>query len=84
DESFSALDEMTAQRLRDEFAALVRENGKTAIFITHSVEEALQIGDRLVVLERPARIALDMKIAKDATREERDATRTRIREILAL
>lgn len=84
DESFSALDEMTAQNLRDEFAALVRENGKTAVFITHSIEEALQLGDRLIVLERPARIALDMKIAKDATREERDAIKAQIRGILSL
>jgi NitT/TauT family transport system ATP-binding protein len=45
DEPFSALDEMTANRLREEFARLVRENGKTAVFITRSINEALQIGD---------------------------------------
>lgn len=84
DESFSALDEMTAQRLRDEFAALVRENGKTAVFITHSIEEAMQLGDRLLVLERPARIALDLKIDQNASREEREALRARIRTILSL
>ena len=58
DEPFSALDEMTAHRLRQEFVSLVRENGKTAVFITHSINEALDIGDRVVVLHRPARIAL--------------------------
>lgn len=62
DEPFSALDEMTANRLRTEFLNLVKENGKTAIFITHSISEALQIGDRIVVLKRPARIAQDIRI----------------------
>ena len=83
DESFSALDEMTAQRLRDEFAALVHENGKTAVFITHSIGEALQIGDRLVVLQRPAKIAYDVLLAgtSDIRREE---MRGEIRAILAL
>ena len=83
DESFSSLDEMTAQRLRDDFRTLVRENGKTAVFITHSIEEALQIGDRLVVLQRPARIALDIKLA-DARDADRDAIKTRIRDVLVL
>jgi len=39
DEPFSALDEMTGQRLRDEFANLVREDKTTAVFITHSIDE---------------------------------------------
>jgi NitT/TauT family transport system ATP-binding protein len=84
DESFSALDEMTAQRLREDFAALVHENGKTAVFITHSIEEALQLGDRLVVLQRPAKIALDVKLGAAVTADEKDAIRARIREILSL
>jgi NitT/TauT family transport system ATP-binding protein len=41
DEPFSALDESTAARLRAEFVRLVKENGKTAVFITHSIGEAL-------------------------------------------
>ena len=53
DEPFSALDESTAGRLRAEFVRLVKENGKTAVFITHSISEALEIGDRIVVLKRP-------------------------------
>ncbi|HEY3893598.1 MAG TPA: ABC transporter ATP-binding protein, partial [Bradyrhizobium sp.] len=60
DEPFSALDESTAGRLRGEFVRLVKENGKTAVFITHSISEALQIGDRIVVLKRPAMIAYDV------------------------
>src|SRR5437763_14382637 len=52
DEPFSALDEMTARTLRAEFVRLVREHGKTAVFITHSINEALESGDRIVVLKR--------------------------------
>lgn len=83
DEPFSALDEMTGNRLREEFARLVRENGKTAVFITHSINEALQIGDRIVVLRRPAKIAYDTKLARDADRALKEDVRARIQAVLA-
>lgn len=83
DEPFSALDEMTAQRLRDEFARLVRENRKTAVFITHSINEALQIGDRIVVLQRPARIAYDVRPSRITDHAEQDIIRDRIRAVLS-
>ena len=83
DEPFSALDEMTANRLREEFVSLVRENGKTAVFITHSINEALQLGDRIVVLRRPARIAYDVRLARNDGREQQEAIRARIQAILA-
>lgn len=83
DEPFSALDEITANRLREEFAALVKENGKTAVFITHSINEAFQLGERIVVLLRPARIALDERLPKDTSLEEQDAIRSRIEAILS-
>jgi NitT/TauT family transport system ATP-binding protein len=82
DEPFSALDEMTGQKLREEFVSLVRENGKTAILITHSIGEALQIGDRIVVLRRPAKIALDMKLKQDLSLQEKDDIRKQIHIIL--
>ena len=83
DEPFSALDEMTAARLRAEFKKLVKENGKTAVFITHSTSEALEIGDRIVVLKRPAMIAYDVRFGSDANAEERQAIRDRIGEVLS-
>jgi NitT/TauT family transport system ATP-binding protein len=83
DEPFSALDEITGQKLRDEFSALVRENNKTAVFITHSINEALQLGSRIIVLRRPARIALDMQVPRNLSRDEHDAVRTQIQAILA-
>lgn len=84
DEPFSALDEMTAQRLRQEFMALVRENGKTAVFITHSINEALEVGNRIVVLHRPARIALDERVGIDTGSSTREDIRERIKQILAI
>lgn len=83
DEPFSALDEMTAARLRAEFKKLVKENGKTAVFITHSISEALEIGDRIVVLKRPAMIAYDVRFTSEANAEERQAIRDRIGEVLS-
>lgn len=83
DEPFSALDESTAGKLRGEFVRLVKENGKTAVFITHSISEALEIGDRIVVLKRPAMIAYDVSFDKDTSPEERMLIRERIGEVLA-
>jgi NitT/TauT family transport system permease protein len=83
DEPFSALDESTAGRLRAEFVRLVKENGKTAVFITHSISEALEIGDRIVVLRRPATIAYDVSFDADTSQQEREAIRSRIGEVLA-
>ena len=82
DEPFSALDEMTGRTLRAEFVKLVKENGKTAVFITHSINEALQVGDRIVVLRRPARVAYDVRIARDGMADEQKTIRKRIEEIL--
>jgi NitT/TauT family transport system ATP-binding protein len=59
DEAFGHLDEVTAEGLRSDCLALMREFGKTGILITHNIEEALDIADRIVVLGRPAR-ALDI------------------------
>jgi NitT/TauT family transport system ATP-binding protein len=84
DEPFSALDESTAGRLRAEFVRLVKENGKTAVFITHSISEALEIGDRIVVLKRPAMIAYDVSFDADTGQAERELIRSRIGEVLAV
>ncbi len=77
DEPFSSLDEMTARDLRDEFLRLVRQNGKTAVFITHQINEAMEIGDRVLVFHRPARIAYEGRLDAGTQRadEPRDAPR---------
>ena len=83
DEPFSALDEMTGRTLRAEFVKLVRENGKTAVFITHSINEALEIGDRIVVLKRPANIAIDLPLTAATPVAEKEAMRHQIQNVLA-
>ncbi len=83
DEPFSALDKSTAGLLRSEFVRLVKENGKTAVFITHSISEALEIGDRIVVLHRPAKIAYDVSFDADTSAQEREVIRSRIGDVLA-
>ena len=51
DEPFGALDALTRQGLQDELARLVREDGLTVLFVTHDLEEALYLGDRVVALQ---------------------------------
>jgi NitT/TauT family transport system ATP-binding protein len=83
DEPFSALDEHTGNVLREEFRGLLAETKATAIFITHSIEEALTLGGRLMVFARPARIAYETRIRADMTERDRDEVRTHIRRALA-
>ena len=83
DEPFSALDEHTGNTLREEFRALLAETGATAIFITHSIEEALKLGGRLMVFDRPARIAYETRLHAGMTEHDRDEVRANIRRALA-
>jgi len=63
DEPFGALDAITRQSLQDEVARLAREHGTTVVFITHDLEEAIYLGDRVVVLAaNPGRIVADIDI----------------------
>ena len=63
DEAFGHLDEVTAQELRETFVALARELGATAILITHQLEEAIAVGDRIVVFGKAARLLTDIRVA---------------------
>jgi NitT/TauT family transport system ATP-binding protein len=83
DEPFSALDEHTGNTLREEFRDLLRQTGATSIFITHSIEEALRLGERLMVFERPARIAYEARLRADMSEAEREAVRESIRKVLS-
>jgi ABC-type nitrate/sulfonate/bicarbonate transport system ATPase subunit len=69
--------------LREEFRALLRQTGATSIFITHSIEEALALGERLMVFERPARIAYEAVLGADMSEAERETVRGRIRQVLS-
>jgi NitT/TauT family transport system ATP-binding protein len=58
DEPFGALDAQTRYILQDQMAKLVERSGKTAILVTHSIEEAILLADRILVMTaRPGRIA---------------------------
>jgi NitT/TauT family transport system ATP-binding protein len=83
DEPFVALDEHTGNALREEFRELLRQTGATSIFITHSIEEALTLGERLMVFERPARIAYEVTLRADMSGTERATVRDRIRQVLS-
>jgi NitT/TauT family transport system ATP-binding protein len=61
DESFSQLDEVTSRELRRDFAELVRSLGKTSLLVTHRLEEALEMAERVVVLGAPARILTEVR-----------------------
>ena len=63
DEPFGALDEITRERLLDETSALHHAKGFTALFITHSIPEAVFLSDRVVVMSaRPGQIASEFAI----------------------
>lgn len=83
DESFSALDELTADRLRGEFVKLVKEEGKTGVFITHSIEEALTIGDRVAVFRAPGHVAAEFDVAGDLTEGQLAEKRRDVRQVMA-
>lgn len=52
DEPFGALDVITRTNLQKEFARLVRELGKTAVFVTHDLHEAMLLGSRIALIEK--------------------------------
>src|SRR6478752_5525921 len=84
DEPFSALDEMTARDLRAEFVRLVRQNQKTAVFITHHINEAMEIGDRILVCYRPARIAFEARMDEAARGTGRQGIHDQILQVLSI
>jgi NitT/TauT family transport system ATP-binding protein len=73
DEPFSALDYLARIRMRAELARLLEERPRTVVLVTHDIEEAAQLADRVVVLsERPGRICDEMEIALRRPRQITD------------
>lgn len=89
DEPFSSLDEITARKLREEFIRIWQETGRTVIFVTHNIREAVYLSSQLVmVTPRPASVHvnehIDIPYPRDFEDErlfdiERRITRTLIK-----
>ena len=62
DEAFGHLDEVTAAALRQTFVELARTGGTTAILVTHQLEEAIEMGGRILVFGRPGRLLADIDL----------------------
>lgn len=57
DEPFGAVDAMTREAMQAEFEKIIAETGQTVVFITHSIDEALTLADRVVLVShRPGRV----------------------------
>ncbi len=70
DEPFSSLDYLKRLRLRRELARLLGERPRTVVLVTHDIEEAAQLADRVVVLsERPARIRCELQLKLERPRD---------------
>jgi osmoprotectant transport system ATP-binding protein len=57
DEPFGAIDPITRERLQSDFLRLHREVRKTVIFVTHDIDEAIRMGDRVCILRQGGRLA---------------------------
>jgi len=70
DEAFSAIDEVTAEVLRDEVTEIHKQTGKTFVLVTHNLSEAIELADKVVVLSsRPAKVKKIMPISLDRPRD---------------
>jgi NitT/TauT family transport system ATP-binding protein len=71
DEPFGALDAMTRQALQDEVLAIAARTGATVLFITHDLEEAIYLGDRIVAMRpNPGRFELSFEIDLPRPRDQ--------------
>jgi len=57
DEPFGAIDPINRERLQNEFLRLQREIRKTVVFVTHDIDEAIKMGDRIAILQKGGKLA---------------------------
>lgn len=80
DEPFGALDAITRMKLQDDILQICRSMKKTIVFVTHDIEEAIYLADRVVIMDtNPGKIKADIKISlgKDRDRTSEDFLRIR-------
>jgi NitT/TauT family transport system ATP-binding protein len=71
DEPFGALDAMTRQALQDEVLSIVAATGATVLFVTHDLEEAIYLGDRVVgLLPNPGRVGATYRVDLPRPRDQ--------------
>lgn len=81
DEPFGALDALTRLKLQDELLRLWVEHRPTVLLVTHDVEEAIYIADRVIILSaRPARLEADMPISLSRPRAREDPRLFRLKQ----
>ncbi|MBK1633077.1 ABC transporter [Thiohalocapsa halophila] len=83
DEPFSALDAFTRAALQDEVSRIARQAGLTLVIVTHDIDEAVAMADRVLIMAaNPGRIAGEMAVELPAPRERASAEYSRAREQL--
>jgi NitT/TauT family transport system ATP-binding protein len=83
DEAFGHLDEVTGNRLRGEFRQIAKAAGKTVLHVTHSIDEAIALSDRILVFGRPGRVAADLRLDGDRSGRQREELRDTVYQALA-
>lgn len=83
DEAFGHLDEVTSAALRRTFIDLARSESKTAIVVTHQLEEAIEMGGRILVFGRPGHLLADIYLA-DWSSAKLSGLRSKIQKMLQL
>jgi NitT/TauT family transport system ATP-binding protein len=72
DEPFAALDAQTRRRMQDELLSIWATDRRTVLFVTHDIDEAVLLGDRVIVLSgRPGHVLADLRVALDRPRDLR-------------
>jgi len=81
DEPFGALDAFTRKQMQDELVQIWRETGTTIVFVTHDIEEALRLGQSILVLEEgrfALKFALEASYPRDGAEPAVNAARQRL------
>lgn len=83
DEPFAALDAITRDLLHEELTRIWRETGRTIIFVTHNVREAVRLGQRILLLSsRPGRVVAEWPVP-DAVKHDAGASATLANQLTA-
>jgi ABC-type nitrate/sulfonate/bicarbonate transport system ATPase subunit len=85
DEAFSALDDVTATRLRQDFKTLAQAQSTTFLIVTHSIDEAIFLADRILVFGAPARLMAEIAVPSRAFEDRAisDQIKDEVRRLIA-